>query len=179
MFLFPVSTVYIYTKGIWAVLLNLLLLFWLNCPVIWRSLLHCSWQVSGEYVGARNHPEEIPEKFNWPLSLTRISEHWYYLLHIHTDMYTLMCSWATRSTHSHTQINHSTQSALMMLLTLMRKGTRSWRQLTMLIMEISHWYPGNKPSCQWMSHRLTWMCVVRRVELLVQGFLRLFTTWSY
>lgn len=24
--------------------------------------------------------------------------------------------------------------------------------------------PGNKPSCQWMSHRLTWMCVVRRVE---------------
>lgn len=123
----------------------------MNCPVIWCSLLHDSWQVSGEYMGARYHPEEMPENFNWPLSLTWISEHGYYLPHMRTFKWPQITH-TTRS-HIHKSITWLT-SALMMLLTLMRKGTRYWRQLMMLIMEISHWYPRNKPSCQWMSHRL-------------------------
>lgn len=125
----------------------------MNCPAIWLSVLHDSWQVSGEYVGVRYVPEEMPEKFIWPLRFTQISEHGYYLPHMHTDTY-LPHIPHTASSLVHKSITWLT-SALMMLLTLMRTGTRSQRQLTILIMEISHLYPHNKPPCQWVSHQLT------------------------
>lgn len=36
----------------------------------------------------------------------------------------------------------------------MREGTRSWRQLTMLIKEMSHRCPGDRPSCRGVSESL-------------------------
>lgn len=139
----------------------------MTCPAIWHSLLHDSWQVSGEYVGARYVPEEMPEKFIWPLRFTRIGEHGYYPPLMHTD------TCFPHVTHTTSSLVHKSitwlASALMMLLTLMRKVTRSRRQLTILIMEISHLYPHNKPSRQWMSHRVTWIwcvfCVYARGAL--------------
>lgn len=101
----------------------------------------------------------MSEKLNWPLRFTGITEHGYYLFHMHTQTY-LCVHVATHPTHTTCSHIHKSitwlASSLMMLLTLMRMGTCSWRQLTMLIMEISHWCPRNKPSCQWMSHRCLW-----------------------
>lgn len=125
--------------------------------VIWHSLLRDGWQVRAGYVGAGGYlPEEMSGKFNWPLSFTWISAHGYYPPCVHPQKYNqqfcIHGSSRTHSTVSQTQINLLT---LMMLLTLMRKGTCSWRQLTMLIMEISHWYSSNKPSCWWRSLHFT------------------------
>lgn len=101
-----------------------------------------------------------------PLTSAFHTDHWTRILsapHAHSG--TVLCSRAHTHTHTHTThvyrlhtVQHAglsiswPASVLMMLLTLMREGTHSWRQLTMPIMEISHRRPADRLSCQGGSH---------------------------
>lgn len=142
---------------------------WINLPLLSPLTELCyltftsSWHLTGEWRicgGKLSSSGNARESQLTSAVFTWISEHEYYPVHMHTHTYL-----ATVHTHrrSHTTRSHIHKSitwlasTLMMLLTLMRKGARSWRQLTMLIMEISHWCLHNKPSCQRMTHWLTWI----------------------
>lgn len=71
-------------------------------------------------------------------TLTQISEQGYYLTPPHRE--TCKHSVARGPNRDAHTVTHTNTGALMMLLMSTRKRTHLWRQLMMLIIEISHWY---------------------------------------
>lgn len=141
-----------------------------KCPTVW----HLFFMKTDRWVGKKRRKKTrgqsiTLQKVEWPPTLTRISRHGHYLPAACTDTQTACKQFCPHGTQLHSEMSKRITwftGVLMILLTLIKNGTYSWRLLTMLIMEVSHRYPWYKTWCWWMSHwfSLDTMCFYLHLE---------------